>query len=57
MFMGLDATKISGLVTRVTPELQRMALDFRREREAAGRPVPNGVAFIESVSASDVVRS
>jgi hypothetical protein len=48
MFLSLDAAQIVDLRRRVTPELKRMAADFRREREAAGRVVPNGVLFIES---------
>lgn len=40
VFTGAPLARVAGLAGRVTPELRRMAADFRAERLAAGRPVP-----------------
>lgn len=40
VFTGAPLARVAGLADRVTPELRRMAADFRAERLAAGRPVP-----------------
>jgi hypothetical protein len=40
IFMEVSARRIEGLDARITPELQRMAADFKSERRAAGRVVP-----------------
>ena len=42
-FLGCDHTRIRGLRQRANPELGRMLADYRRERIAAGRPVPAGL--------------
>lgn len=40
VFLGVPLAGVAGLASRRTPELARMATDFRSERRAAGRPVP-----------------
>lgn len=40
VFTGAPLARVAGLAERLTPELRRMAADFRAERLAAGRPVP-----------------
>ena len=42
-FLGCDHTRIRGLAQRANPDLARMLTDYRRERIAAGRPVPAGL--------------
>lgn len=46
VFMEVDVRRIEGLPRRCTPELARMAIAYRDERVAAGRPVPPAIAFI-----------
>jgi hypothetical protein len=46
LFLGVTARGILGLEGRVTSELLRMLGDYRSERVAAGRPVPNDLDWI-----------
>ena len=43
VFVGVSASDILGLPSRLNPELSRMAVDYVNERESAGRPVPPSV--------------
>jgi hypothetical protein len=45
-FLGCDHTRIRGLQQRANPELARMLADYRRERLAAGRPLPVGLDVV-----------
>ena len=45
-FMGVALARIVGLAARKNAELARMAADYAAERRAAGRPVPDDLAFI-----------
>jgi len=40
IFIGAPLWRVSGLDSRLSPELARMALDLVEERRSAGRPVP-----------------
>lgn len=40
VFTGAPLARVVGLAARLGPGLRRMAVDFRDERRAAGRPVP-----------------
>ncbi|MBI5854657.1 MAG: EboA domain-containing protein [Nitrospirae bacterium] len=46
LFMGVRLSRIVGLGSRLSSELQRMVGDYVDERRAAGRPVPSDVALI-----------
>lgn len=46
LFTGVEVARIVGLGERLNSELRRMAIDFKAEREAAGRPVPADLAFV-----------
>lgn len=50
MFVELPLERVVGWQARVSPELVRMARDFRAERTAAGRPVPSDIALIEAAA-------
>jgi hypothetical protein len=43
LFTSVAVERIVGLEARVTPELRRMAADYRNERRAAGRSVPSDI--------------
>jgi len=53
LFLGVDVRRIVGLRERMTPELRRMARDYGREREAAGRTVPDDVRYLEALLRAD----
>jgi hypothetical protein len=46
VFIEVAVGRILGLEARITPELRRMAADYASERRAAGRSVPDDVAFL-----------
>jgi hypothetical protein len=46
IFTELSVRRIEGLAARVTPELVRMVESYASERRAAGRPVPEDVAYV-----------
>jgi hypothetical protein len=46
VFVGVAVGRILGLGGRITPELRRMAADYASERRAAGRDVPDDVAYL-----------
>jgi hypothetical protein len=46
IFMGLSVRRIENLDERVTPELLRMVESYAAELRAAGRPVPDDVAYV-----------
>jgi hypothetical protein len=46
VFIGVAVGRILGLEARITPELRRMAADYASERRAAGRSVPEDVAYL-----------
>jgi hypothetical protein len=46
IFIGVAVGRILGLEARITPELRRMAADYASERQAAGRSVPDDVAYL-----------
>jgi hypothetical protein len=46
IFIGVPVGRILGLDGRITPELRRMAADYASERRAAGRSVPDDVAYL-----------
>jgi len=48
IFMEVSVRRIEGLLSRITPELKRMVADFASERRAAGRPVPEDIAYVLS---------
>jgi hypothetical protein len=50
MFVGIPLARVHGWQSRVNAELIRMARDFKAERQAAGRPVPDEVALIEDIA-------
>lgn len=50
MFVGIPLSRVHGWQSRVNAELIRMARDFKAERQAAGRPVPDEVALIEDIA-------
>lgn len=50
LFMGVPASRILHIETRVTRELQRMIGDFAAERRAAGRTVPSDVPWLLTLS-------
>jgi hypothetical protein len=43
VFVGVPASEILGLSTRLNAELSRMAIDYVDERESAGRSVPSSI--------------
>lgn len=51
LFVGIPLARVHGWQGRVNAELVRMARDFKAERAAAGRPVPDDVAQIEDAAA------
>ena len=46
IFIGVRVRRILGIEGRITPELRRMAADYASERRAAGRSVPDDVAYL-----------
>lgn len=46
IFIEVPVVRIEGLLPRLTPELRRMVADFGRERQAAGRSIPDDVSLI-----------
>lgn len=46
IFVEVSVTRIEGLAERRTAELSRMAEAYASERRAAGRPVPEDIAWI-----------
>jgi hypothetical protein len=50
IFIGLAVRGIRGLADRVTPETVRILSDYAAERRAAGRPVPDDVAYVQTLS-------
>ena len=46
IFIEVAVGRILGLDDRITPELRRMAADYASERRAAGRSVPDDVAYV-----------
>ena len=46
LFIEVAVGRIVGLEGRITPELVRMAADYASERRAAGRSVPDDVAYL-----------
>ena len=46
IFIGVRVGRILGIEGRITPELRRMAADYASERRAAGRSVPDDVAYL-----------
>jgi hypothetical protein len=46
MFVGVALRRIVGLSTRVTPMLMNMAEDYKQERAAAGRSVPEDIGLV-----------
>jgi hypothetical protein len=53
LFMGCPVDQITGLERRASVELRRMVLAFASERRAAGRAVPDGVAFVANLCPAD----
>jgi hypothetical protein len=50
LFVGAPVARIAGLAARTTPELVRMVDAYASERRAAGRPVPEDVAWFRNPS-------
>jgi hypothetical protein len=50
LFIGAPVARIAGLAARTTPELVRMVEAYASERRAAGRPVPEDVAWFRNPS-------
>ncbi|HEY0480529.1 MAG TPA: EboA domain-containing protein [Kofleriaceae bacterium] len=50
LFIGAPVARIAGLAARTTPELVRMVEAYASERRAAGRPVPDEVAWFRNPS-------
>lgn len=50
MFTGIPLARVHGWESRVNAELIRMSRDFKAERTAAGRPVPEEIALIEDIA-------
>jgi hypothetical protein len=48
VFLGVPLSRVVGLEERLNPQLARMARDYAREREAAGRPIPQDVSLLTS---------
>lgn len=48
LFMDLPSERIAGLAGRIGPALLRMVDDFDAELTAAGRPLPQGMAWIRA---------
>ncbi len=46
IFLDLDVHRVVGVTGRLTPLLQQNLLDFRAERQAAGRAVPPGLDWL-----------
>ena len=46
IFIGVRVGRILGVEGRITPELRRMAADYASERRAAGRSVPDDIAYL-----------
>ncbi len=46
LFNGIALNRISGIESRLNPDLSRMANDYVSEREAAGREVPVDIWFV-----------
>jgi hypothetical protein len=46
VFIGVAVGRILGIEARITAELRRMAADYASERRAAGRSVPDDVAYL-----------
>lgn len=46
IFMGTRVARIAGLSARANPRLAKMVEDYASERRAAGRAVPDDVAFV-----------
>jgi hypothetical protein len=46
LFLELSVERIDGLVSRITPELVRMAQGLASERQAAGLTIPPDIDFI-----------
>ena len=49
LFLGVSVRRIEGVRERLTPELGRMLDDYRAEREAAGRSVPEDLPWLRSL--------
>lgn len=49
IFNEVSCRRIEGLARRAGPELTRMAQGYGSERRAAGRPVPEDVAYVSSL--------
>jgi hypothetical protein len=50
LFLGVTARGILGVEARVTSELTRMLDDYKSERVAAGRPVPDDLGWIMALA-------
>jgi hypothetical protein len=46
LFNGIALQRITGLASRLNPELSRMASDYADERRAAGRSVPADIGTV-----------
>jgi hypothetical protein len=51
IFIEVSIHRIEGLVSRISPELRRMAADYVSERRAAGRAVPPDAEFLSNYGA------
>lgn len=56
VFVGSDLAPIQGLAARANPELALILRDFAAERQAAGRPVPDGVQALIDPFAEEMAR-
>jgi len=52
LFLGVTARGILGVEERVTSELVRMLDDYKSERVAAGRPVPDDLEWLRALGAT-----
>jgi len=52
LFNNIALVRVTGLASRLNPELSRMASDYAAERRAAGRTVPSDIALVLNQSAS-----
>jgi hypothetical protein len=56
LFVGTAVSRIVEIEERANPELARMAASYASERRAAGRPVPEDIAFVERLCEAERAR-
>ena len=52
LFLGIELKRVRGLEERLTPELARMAEDYRAERRASGRSIPEDLNRLMAIQPS-----